>query len=66
MVKDKLGWGKEMLVGKGMGFVVYCSFLIYVVCVVEVEVDDNNNIKILMVYFVVDCGVFVNFECIKV
>lgn len=64
-VKDKSGWGKDMPAGKGMGFAAHRSFLTYVACVVEVEVDDNNNIKIPMAHFAVDCGVPVNPERIK-
>ena len=64
-VKEKSGWGKELPKGRGMGFAAHRSFLTYVACVVEVEVDDNNNIKIPMVHFAVDCGVPVNPERIK-
>lgn len=64
-VRDKSGWGKDLPSGKGMGFAAHRSFLTYVACVVEVEVDNNNNIKIPMVHFAVDCGVPVNPERIR-
>lgn len=64
-VKDKSGWGKTMPAGQGMGFAAHRSFLTYVACVVEVEVDDDQNIKIPMVHFAVDCGVPVNPERIQ-
>lgn len=65
LVKEKSEWGKSMPKGKGMGFAVHRSFLTYVACVVEVEVDDQNNIKIPMVHYAVDCGVPVNPDRIK-
>ena len=64
-VKEKSDWGKELPSGRGMGFAAHRSFLTYVACVVEVEVDTNNNIKIPMVHYAVDCGVPVNPERIK-
>lgn len=64
-VKEKSDWGKSLPEGKGMGFAAHRSFLTYVACVVEVEVDENKNIKIPMVHFAVDCGVPVNPERIK-
>ena len=65
LVKEKSGWGKSLPKGKGMGFAAHRSFLTYVACVVEVEVDDNNNIKIPMVHFAIDCGVPVNPDRIR-
>lgn len=64
-VRDKSAWGKEMPAGRGMGFAAHRSFLTYVACVVEVEVDENNNIRIPIVHYAVDCGVPVNPERIK-
>lgn len=64
-VREKSDWGKDLPAGSGMGFAAHRSFLTYVACVVEVEVDDQNNIKIPMVHYAVDCGVPVNPERIK-
>lgn len=64
-VREKSGWGKKMPKGKGMGFAAHRSFLTYVACVVEVEVDEDNNIHIPMVHYAVDCGVAVNPERVK-
>ncbi len=64
-VKEKSGWGKTLGKGKGIGFAAHRSFLTYVACVVEVEVDDEHNIKVPMVHYVVDCGVPVNPERIR-
>ena len=64
-VREKSDWGKKLPAGKGMGFAAHRSFLTYVACVVEVEVNENNNIRIPMVHYAVDCGVPVNPERIK-
>ncbi|MEM7374940.1 MAG: molybdopterin cofactor-binding domain-containing protein [Bacteroidota bacterium] len=64
-VKEQSGWGKQLGARKGMGFAAHRSFLTYVACVVEVEVDTNNNIHIPMAHYAVDCGVPVNPERIK-
>lgn len=64
-VKEKSGWVKDMGPRKGMGFAAHRSFLTYVACVVEVEVDEKNNVRIPMVHYAVDCGVPVNPERIK-
>jgi isoquinoline 1-oxidoreductase beta subunit len=63
--KQKSNWGKTLPKGSGQGFAAHRSFLTYVACVVEVEVDGNNKIRIPKVDYVVDCGVPVNPERIK-
>ncbi len=63
--KQKSNWGKTLPKGSGQGFAAHRSFLTYVACVVEVEVDANNKIRIPKVDYVVDCGVPVNPERIK-
>jgi len=63
MAAEKSGWGKRRL-GKraGLGFAAHRSFLTYVATVVEVEVDDQGEIKIPRVDTVVDAGLVVNPE----
>jgi isoquinoline 1-oxidoreductase beta subunit len=63
MAAEKSGWGKRKL-GKraGLGFAAHRSFLTYVATVVEVEVDDQGEIKIPRVDTVVDAGLVVNPE----
>ncbi len=47
MAAEKSGWGKRKLgKGTGMGIAVHRSFLTYVATVVEVEVDDQGEVKI--------------------
>ncbi|RKO70198.1 xanthine dehydrogenase family protein molybdopterin-binding subunit [Sphingobacterium puteale] len=59
------GWGKSMPAGSALGFAAHKSFLTYVACVVEVNVDQNKKISIPNVYYVVDCGQAVNVDRIK-
>jgi isoquinoline 1-oxidoreductase beta subunit len=63
MVAEKSGWGKrKMGKGTGLGIATHRSFLTYVATVVEVEVNDEGDIKIPRVDTVVDAGLVVNPE----
>jgi isoquinoline 1-oxidoreductase beta subunit len=66
MAAEKGEWGKRKL-GKraGLGFAAHRSFLTYVATVVEVEVDDQGEIKIPRVDTVVDAGLVVNPEATR-
>ncbi|WP_291909997.1 molybdopterin cofactor-binding domain-containing protein [Chitinophaga sp. CB10] len=64
-VAKESGWGKSMPKGSALGFAAHRSFLTYVACVVEVQVDANNKITIPNVYYAVDCGLAVNVDRIK-
>ncbi len=64
-VKEKSGWGKSMPKGSGMGIAAHRSFLSYVACVVEVQVDAKGKIKIPKVHYAVDCGLAVNPDRVK-
>jgi isoquinoline 1-oxidoreductase beta subunit len=66
MAAEKAQWGKRKL-GKraGLGFAAHRSFLTYVATVVEVEVDDQGEIKIPRVDTVVDAGLVVNPEATR-
>nr|WP_295872013.1 molybdopterin cofactor-binding domain-containing protein [uncultured Chitinophaga sp.] len=64
-VAKESGWGKAMPEGSGLGFAAHRSFLTYVACVVEVQVDANNKITIPNVYYAVDCGLAVNADRIR-
>jgi isoquinoline 1-oxidoreductase beta subunit len=66
MVVEKSGWGKRKLgKGAGMGIAAHRSFLTYVATVVEVEVNDQGDIRIPKVDTVVDAGLVVNPEVTK-
>jgi isoquinoline 1-oxidoreductase subunit beta len=63
MVAEKAGWGKRKLgKGAGLGIAAHRSFLTYVASVVEVELNDQGEIKIPRVDTVVDAGLVVNPE----
>jgi isoquinoline 1-oxidoreductase beta subunit len=66
MVIEKSGWGKRKLgKGAGLGIAAHRSFLTYVATVVEVEVNDDGDIRIPRVDTVVDAGLVVNPEVTK-
>ena len=66
MVVEKSGWGKrELGKGAGLGIAAHRSFLTYVATVVEVEVNDQGDIRIPRVDTVVDAGLVVNPEVTK-
>jgi len=66
MVIEKSGWGKRKLgKGSGLGIAAHRSFLTYVATVVEVEVNDQGDIRIPRVDYVVDAGLVVNPEVTK-
>jgi isoquinoline 1-oxidoreductase beta subunit len=60
VVAEKSGWGKRTT-GKGHGFGIaaHRSFLTYVATIVEVEVDNNGDVKIPNVWTAVDTGTVV-------
>jgi isoquinoline 1-oxidoreductase subunit beta len=63
MVAEKAGWGKRKLgKGSGLGIAAHRSFLTYVASVVEVEVNDQGEIKIPRVDMALDAGLVVNPE----
>jgi len=66
MVAEKSDWGKRKLgKGAGVGIAAHRSFLTYVATVVEVEVNDQGEIKIPRVDTVVDAGLVVNPEVVR-
>jgi len=63
LVAEKSNWGKRKLgKGRGMGIAAHRSFFTYVATVVEVEVNDEGEVKIPSVDTVVDAGLVVNPE----
>jgi len=63
LVAEQSNWGKRKL-GKrhGLGIAAHRSFLTYVATVVEVEVNDQGEVRIPRVDTVVDAGLVVNPE----
>ena len=66
LAAEKAGWGKrKMGKGSGMGIAVHRSFLTYVATVVEVEVNNQGEVKIPQVHTAVDAGLVVNPEATR-
>jgi len=63
LVAEKSGWAKKKSVkGHGFGIAAHRSFLTYVATVVEVEVNDQGEIRIPRVDYAVDAGLIANPE----
>jgi isoquinoline 1-oxidoreductase subunit beta len=66
MVAEKSGWGKRKHgKGTGVGIAAHRSFLTYVATVVEVEVNDQGDVRIPRVDTVLDAGLVVNPEATR-
>jgi isoquinoline 1-oxidoreductase beta subunit len=66
MVGEKSGWGKRKHgKGTGIGIAAHRSFLTYVATVVEVEVNDQGEVRITRVDTVLDAGLVVNPEATR-
>src|SRR5580704_3786940 len=63
LVAEKSGWGKRKHAkGTGVGIAAHKSFLTYVATVVEVEVNDQGEVRIPRVDTALDAGLVVNPE----
>ena len=60
LAAEKVGWGKSMPKGKGIGISVHESFHSYVAQAAEVSVDGDGTIRVDKVVCAVDCGRAVN------
>lgn len=66
LAAEKSGWGKRKLgKGAGVGIAAHRSFLTYVATVVEVEVNDEGELRIPRVDTAVDAGLVVNPEATR-
>lgn len=66
IVAEKSGWGKRKLgKGSGIGIAAHKSFLTYVATVVEVEVNDQGEVRIPRVDTALDAGLVVNPEATR-
>ena len=66
MVAEKSGWGKRKhSKGSGVGIAAHRSFLTYVATVVEVEINDQGEVRIPRVDTVLDAGLVVNPEATR-
>jgi len=66
LVAEKSGWGKRKRgKGTGVGIAAHKSFLTYVATVVEVEVNDQGEVRIPRVDVALDAGLVVNPEATR-
>jgi len=66
LVAEKSGWGKRKHAkGTGVGIAAHRSFLTYVATVVEVEVNDQGEVRIPRVDMALDAGLVVNPEATR-
>jgi isoquinoline 1-oxidoreductase beta subunit len=66
LVAEKSGWGKRKHAkGTGVGIAAHKSFLTYVAAVVEVEVNDQGEVRIPRVDVALDAGLIVNPEATR-
>jgi isoquinoline 1-oxidoreductase beta subunit len=66
LVAEKSGWGKRKHgKGTGIGIAAHRSFLTYVATVVEVEVNDQGQVRIPRVDMALDAGLVVNPEATR-
>src|SRR5260370_5912608 len=66
VVAQKSGWGKRKHgKGTGVGIAAHRSFLTYVATVVEVEVNDQGEVRIPRVDVALDAGLVVNPEATR-
>src|SRR5262245_11864936 len=66
MVAEKSGWGKRKFrKDSGIGIAAHKSFLTYVATVVEVEVNDQGEVRIPRVDMALDAGLVVNPEATR-
>jgi isoquinoline 1-oxidoreductase subunit beta len=66
LVAEKSGWGKRRHgKGTGVGIAAHRSFLTYVATVVEVEVNDQGEVRIPRVDMALDAGLIVNPEATR-
>jgi isoquinoline 1-oxidoreductase beta subunit len=66
IVAEKSGWGKRKFSkGSGIGIAAHKSFLTYVATVVEVEINDQGEVRIPRVDTVLDAGLVVNPEATR-
>jgi isoquinoline 1-oxidoreductase beta subunit len=60
MAADRIGWGRSLPKGQGLGIAVHRSFVTYVCTAVEVAVAADGTITIPRVVTAVDCGLAIH------
>jgi isoquinoline 1-oxidoreductase beta subunit len=60
LAAEQSGWGKPLPARQGRGIALCSGFGSYIAQVVQVDVDQEGNVKPVHVWCVVDCGIIVN------
>ncbi|WP_159817906.1 xanthine dehydrogenase family protein molybdopterin-binding subunit [Colwellia sp. 20A7] len=63
-VAEMSKWGRKLPKGRGLGIAAHRSFLSYVATVVEVEVSDSGELKIIKSWASIDAGTVVNTDTV--
>jgi isoquinoline 1-oxidoreductase beta subunit len=63
-VAEMSKWGRKLPKGRGLGIAAHRSFLTYVATVVEVEVSDKGDLKIIKSWASIDAGTVVNTDTV--
>ena len=63
-VAEMSKWGRTLPKGRGLGIAAHRSFLTYVATVVEVEVSDSGDLKIIKSWASIDAGTVVNTDTV--
>lgn len=65
MAAKQSGWGEPLPARQGRGIALCSGFGSYIAQVVQVDVDQEGNVKPLHVWCVVDCGITVNPDTVQ-
>lgn len=63
-VAEISGWGRKLPKGRGLGIAAHRSFLTYIATVVEVEISDKGDLKIIKSWVSIDAGTVVNTDTV--
>ena len=63
-VAEMSKWGRKLPKGRGLGIAAHRSFLTYVATVVEVDVSDQGELKIIKSWVSIDAGTVVNTDTV--
>ena len=63
-VADMSKWGRKLPKGRGMGIAAHRSFLSYIATVIEVEVSEKGDLKIIKSWSSIDAGTVVNTDTV--
>ncbi|MEM9159802.1 MAG: molybdopterin cofactor-binding domain-containing protein [Verrucomicrobiota bacterium] len=59
------GWGRKLPKRRGLGVAAHRSFLTYVATVMEVEVSESGNVKVVGIWTAADAGTIVNLDAVN-